>query len=474
MNRRNILYAILLICVSVLFAGCTSETLPLKQEVSKFNDLKFIVHVDNGSNNSQQYSRAASYKKDWSVGDKIIMAVDGDDNKLCELVYKGNDDWNVSQVSEQVSFSNSHGSLNAVHSDSLKIEGSEITTLGDILYSQNGSYEKKDDIVVINLDMNKRPLCRVAVVGMNPDCWIEGLKEYNRLTSLSSMSWESTESHMYKEVSGDTCVFYGTIESDANNETTIRICGNDGISYERIYKRLLNIGDNIIIEGPFSNESNLWTKQTFVHSITLDQTELNLTPGDKYSIKATIDNEDADDKELVWSILNSTVATVDQNGNLSALANGDTQILVEAKDGSARAICNIHIRNIENFVSFEYYQNGGFSSSMGMGRTEINFCMKIKNNYSKAISVNDGIRFGSENTDVLFYLSEFTTSCSLYKIQTGQQSEVKVHLLFSKSFGMRWGSGCGEQNKLSVCFSKENNRKQYEKETFLPWDLFLD
>lgn len=474
MNKRNILYAILIICVSVLFTGCTSETLPLKQEATKFGDLKFIVHVGNGSNNSQQYSRAASYKKNWSVGDKIIMAVDGDDNKLCELVYKGNDDWNVSQISEQVSFSNSHGSLNAVHSDSLKIEGSEITTLGDILYSQDGSYEKKDDIVVINLDMNKRPLCRVAVVGMNPDCWIEGLKEYNRLTSLSSMNWDSTESHMYKEVYGDTCVFYGAIESDANNETTIRISESNGVSYERVYKEKLNQGDNVILHGPFSDEANLWTKHTLVHSITLDQTELNLVPGDSYILKTTIFNEDADDKELEWSCTNNTIATVDKNGQVEALANGYAQITVKSKDGSAIASCFVHIGNIEDFVSAEFDYNSEWGVSRKNGTVVTDYSLIVKNNYSKRILLDSTIGFSSNSGDVLIHLSEFSASISRYDLYYGQFSNIEIHQLFSREFGCSLGLDTWNQNWITIRFTRDNDKKQKEIRFNLPWTFLKE
>lgn len=475
MNRRNILYVILFICVSVLVTGCTSESLSLKQEVSNFNDLKFIVHVDNGSNNSQQYSRAASYKKSWSVGDKIIMAVDGDDNKLCELEYKGNDDWNISQISEQVTFPNSHGSLNAVHSDNLKIEGSEIITLGDILYSQDGSYEKKDDIVVINLDMNKRPLCRVAVVGMNPDCWIEGLKEYNKLTSLSSMIWESTESHMYKEVYGDTCVFYGSIESDANNETTIRISESDGVSYERTYNNALHQGDNVILHGPFSDEANLWTKHTFVHSITLDQTELNLVSGDSYALNAAIFNKDADDKELVWSSLNNTVATVDQNGQIEALGNGYAQITVVSKDGSAIAGCNVHVGNIEDFVSAEFDYNSEWGVNRKNGTVVTDYSLIVKNNYSKRIQLASTIGFSSKSGDVLIHLSEFSASISRYDLYYGQISKITIHQLFSKEFGCSIGGlDSWNQNWITIRFTRDNDNKQKEIKFNLPWTFLKE
>lgn len=57
---------------------------------------------------------------------------------------------------------------------------------------------------------------------------------------------------------------------------------------------------------------------------------------------------------LSWSSTNNNIVTVDQEGNVTALLNGDAQIMVKADDGSAEATCNIHIRNMEDFISVGY------------------------------------------------------------------------------------------------------------------------
>lgn len=61
-------------------------------------------------------------------------------------------------------------------------------------------------------------------------------------------------------------------------------------------------------------------------SITLDSTELALAPGQETQLTATVLPEDSTEKNLVWSSSDESVATVDQNGNVTAVANGSATI----------------------------------------------------------------------------------------------------------------------------------------------------
>ena len=61
-------------------------------------------------------------------------------------------------------------------------------------------------------------------------------------------------------------------------------------------------------------------------SVTLDSTELALAPGQQTQLTATVLPEDSTEKNLVWSSSDESVATVDQNGNVTAVANGSATI----------------------------------------------------------------------------------------------------------------------------------------------------
>lgn len=238
------LYALTFICSSIFIVSCSSDELTSDQQAPAFDNLKFIVHVDN----SMSGTRAASNKKEWSVGDKIFMSIDDNDNNLCSLEYKGNGEWTVSKVNEQTSFTNDQGKLNAVHADKLEWSGSQVATSGDILYTKEGAYTKHGNVVVINLNMSERPIARIAIVGMDRTCWIDGLQEFTKLTSLSSMKWTtSTDAHekQYKETYGDTCVFYGLLKGDGEGNIIINLANSDGATYSRTFSnKRISPGEN--------------------------------------------------------------------------------------------------------------------------------------------------------------------------------------------------------------------------------------
>lgn len=66
--------------------------------------------------------------------------------------------------------------------------------------------------------------------------------------------------------------------------------------------------------------------------ITLDKSELDLwAVNQTESIKATVTPENAEDKDVVWESLNTSVVTVDQKGNVTAVADGTTFVKCSLK-----------------------------------------------------------------------------------------------------------------------------------------------
>ena len=73
---------------------------------------------------------------------------------------------------------------------------------------------------------------------------------------------------------------------------------------------------------------------TLVESITLNTTSSTLLVGAKLALTATVLPENATNKELDIVSLDSSVAKVDSNGNVTAVGVGTTNIVFTAKDGS--------------------------------------------------------------------------------------------------------------------------------------------
>ena len=82
-----------------------------------------------------------------------------------------------------------------------------------------------------------------------------------------------------------------------------------------------------------------------VTGVSLDKTELSLTVGDTETLTATVAPDNATDKTVTWTSSNSTVATVDQNGVVTAVARGTAVITATAADDSgASASCTVTVR----------------------------------------------------------------------------------------------------------------------------------
>ena len=81
-----------------------------------------------------------------------------------------------------------------------------------------------------------------------------------------------------------------------------------------------------------------------VTGVSLDKTELSLTVGDTETLTATVAPDNATDKTVTWTSSNSTVATVDQNGVVTAVARGTATITVTTADGGFTATCTVTVR----------------------------------------------------------------------------------------------------------------------------------
>ena len=113
-------------------------------------------------------------------------------------------------------------------------------------------------------------------------------------------------------------------------------------------------------------------KPVKVSSITLNQTSLTMTSkGQTASLTATVSPGNAENKNITWSSSNSSVATVNANGTVTAVANGTADITATAADGSGvSAKCSVTVKvpnNVRN-ITLE----GGKSIDIGPDRDDIN------------------------------------------------------------------------------------------------------
>lgn len=122
--------------------------------------------------------------------------------------------------------------------------------------------------------------------------------------------------------------------SDANVATV-----NDGLV------RAIKSGSAIItVTTVDGNKTSSCTVTVFqpVSGVVLDKQAHTLNVGENFTLNATLNPNDADNKEVTWSSSNTAVATVN-NGKVTALKAGTTTITVKTADGNKEASCVVTV-----------------------------------------------------------------------------------------------------------------------------------
>ena len=86
-----------------------------------------------------------------------------------------------------------------------------------------------------------------------------------------------------------------------------------------------------------------------VESVTLDKSSLELTEGETATLTATVKPDNATNKTVTWTSSSSSIATVDQNGKITAVSEGTATIT--AKAGDKTATCSVTVK--KNTVAVE-------------------------------------------------------------------------------------------------------------------------
>ncbi len=81
-----------------------------------------------------------------------------------------------------------------------------------------------------------------------------------------------------------------------------------------------------------------------VTSVVLGNTELTLVEGEEEKLAVAVTPENATDKSVVWESGNESVATVSQEGLVTAVGEGKATITVKTNDGGFSALCEVTVK----------------------------------------------------------------------------------------------------------------------------------
>ena len=81
-----------------------------------------------------------------------------------------------------------------------------------------------------------------------------------------------------------------------------------------------------------------------VTNVTLNRSNLSLTAGGTAWLRAAVQPDNAANQSVTWASSDPSVATVDQNGVVTAVAPGTATITVTTQDGNHTAACTVTVR----------------------------------------------------------------------------------------------------------------------------------
>ena len=165
--------------------------------------------------------------------------------------------------------------------------------------------------------------------------------------NVSSVTLDTTSMTL---IEGDSQTITATISpSDAENKTILWISSNSSVASVRGgVVTAIAPGTATITAKTEDGAKTATCKVTVVAkvypvtSVSLDKTSASLTEGETITLTATVNPDNATNKNVSWKSSNTSVASV-VDGKVTALKAGTTTITVTTEDGNKTATCNITV-----------------------------------------------------------------------------------------------------------------------------------
>jgi len=97
-------------------------------------------------------------------------------------------------------------------------------------------------------------------------------------------------------------------------------------------------------DGKFTEKCTVKVTEVKVTGVSLNKTSLDLTVGGTYKLAATVKPSNATNKGVTWSSSDTSIATVDSNGKVTAKKAGTVTITVKTNDGGYTAKCTVTVK----------------------------------------------------------------------------------------------------------------------------------
>lgn len=201
----------------------------------------------------------------------------------------------------------------------------------------------------------------------------------------SGLSYIVLGSFDTSSVNSMSSMFSGCSSLESLDLSSFNMCdinnSSDMISCKKLQeiKIPINLERDIKLPGTFIKKDNPEETYTYlpknqtasftivkavpVTGISVSPTQINLFKGDEYSLSAIITPSNATIKDVVWSSDNPTIASVDDEGKVTGVSEGSTNIKVKTVDGEKVATCYVTVSPIKHSYKNPVFQWSSDSKS---------------------------------------------------------------------------------------------------------------
>lgn len=120
------------------------------------------------------------------------------------------------------------------------------------------------------------------------------------------------------------------------------VAANGQIGYSNSVLQTWNVGIRPAVQ--ISTDSDTWKTEIAAKAIYLSADQLTLHPGETEQLIATVMPSEYAPQEVIWQSSNPSVASVDQEGNITAVANGSVEISAETVNGITKK-CTVTVKD---------------------------------------------------------------------------------------------------------------------------------
>ena len=252
---------------------------------------------------------------------------------------------------------------------------------------------------------------------------IGGLMTYTSFSRTTGEFITSTEDISTTVDSNGTTPYIYSVFADTKSPQMTIITDN---TYRTVFdasSSVLKPGKSGFLSLPTNEDHRGWITIVDVTGITLDQSSVSLELGSTTQLTATVSPDNAYDKSVTWSSSNTAVATVDNNGKVTAVAEGTTTITVQSVfNVNIKATCQVTV--VVQGVTGITLDKTRVSLEPG-SMTQLTPTVYPDNAYDKSITWN------SSNTDVATVdnngkVTAISEGISLITVQSVRNSNIKA------------------------------------------------